>query len=907
MNVPKATTMMTTRTSAAKLATAGLFAIVVAYLHSPQALIAQNNSAQKKSVQKPTQAPPAQTIPTDPKTWQEFAQRASILYDQGKAEESLKDFSRAIELQPNNASLWYSRCQIRSNTGDLAGALADANKSLSLKPAPSLIGKVYASRGACLLNQQRFDDARKDFDAAIRLDPKLAASYLYRGILEGVLRRWQEAVNDHTMVIKLSPPTSPILASAYYERGNARMQIRDFRNAIADYNEALERNQNLPLAYLNRGNANAESGFHEAAVKDYATVIANTSNPVQITMQAYTNRSLSRITLNDYAGALQDCDSVLARDPRSSNALFSRATVKKLQKNYLGGIADLTQILKNNPQDVNGFLNATSLVQSQLSESRFDNATAFFNRAGLRLGLGDTAGACLDWTKAIELGNLDAADVLVRYYRKAKTIFEANPQFPSSMQLFPRNNQDSATLDLSGMLVRPAPKLMMDSVVAIITKNGAPWKRIATWVGYGNQTMTTLVNFTLQTSIHAELSQYNISLRLKNTAGTLDTLLASADSVVCGDVILVNGQSNAILGSTWDFPNRAFARTYKIGYTDNNWALANAANEDAMGGIGGIGLRLAERVITDQRMPVCVINGAVAASTIEQHASRSKKGGDPSTLYGRMFIRAQKAGLAASAKMLVWYQGESNPAPRYLEQFAALHKAWHEHYPRLQSIYVAQIHPSICSQADQAQMRDLQRRLPATFPDVQVVATAGVGVLSDECHFTDEGYKNVADGIARLMQRDFYGSRDTVNIASPALQRAYFTTKEKTEIALVFSPQDSEIAHSADSEIAGAKRTISEAFTFRTGASTIVSLEAVKAEVKTDKANTDLPSVTAVRTQGNVVFLTLKEAAKATQTLVSYVPNAFYEGTTKAYIGPWLLTKRGAGVLTFDAVPVEQP
>jgi tetratricopeptide (TPR) repeat protein len=854
--------------------------------------------------------------------WIVLARRASADQAQGKLQEALQGFTKSLALQPSNPGLWLARSQVLFELRNFQGTVDDATEGLRLNMPVNLRSKFFGTRASALMNMQRFEDARKDFDAAIKLEPKLDLLYLNRGILEGALTRYSQAIADHSMALKLTKAGSQVAGRAYYERGNGRMQLGDFRNALADYSEAAAITPNALEVFLNRGNVNGQLGLQKEAEADFTKVIGLDPR----NLLAYSSRTIVRTTLGDYTGALRDCDSVIALDPRNSNVYANRATIKKLQQDYRGAIDDLTQVLKKNPQDVDAFTNSTSLIQSRNNELKFNNALAFLNRGSLRMLLADSAGAMADWTKAIETGSGDAVDVVVKFHNKVKKAFEPNPKFPATYQLVPRNERDSGVIDLSGTVFRPTTATRLDSVYAVITRNGKPWRHLSVSVDYAEKMMVRQIGFTLTTSIPAGLDNFGITLRLKNTIGTLDTVLARADSVVCGDAILVTGQSNATLGSTWDFPQRSAVRTCKIGHSDNYWALANAANEDGMGGVGALGLRIAERIVSEQRVAVCVINGAVSAATIEQHLPTPKRRTDAQTLYGRMLVRADKAGVTSAVKALVWYQGESNTAENYLARFTELHKAWHEDYRALQAVYVVQIHPSICSQLDQAAMRDLQRRLPATFADVRVLASAGLGVLSDECHFTDEGYKQLGDALARLVQRDFYRSSDTVGIASPALTRAYFTNKEKTEIALEFSPNSGDIVATPDLDAAGAKRTIAEAFLF--GGAMNVEMSMLQgsganagaqssASAKAILSNS-LP-VASVRTQGSTVFLTLREAPKrssggdkadksdkANPITLSYVPNAFYPASTKAYAGPWLVTKRGVGVLAFDNVVVEE-
>ena len=55
----------------------------------------------------------------------------------GKQEEAISDLSKAIELKPENPASWFYRAMCRRETGDLRGALSDADRTLDLLPSNS--------------------------------------------------------------------------------------------------------------------------------------------------------------------------------------------------------------------------------------------------------------------------------------------------------------------------------------------------------------------------------------------------------------------------------------------------------------------------------------------------------------------------------------------------------------------------------------------------------------------------------------------------------------------------------------------------------------------------------------------------------------------------------------------------
>jgi tetratricopeptide (TPR) repeat protein len=86
---------------------------------------------------------------------------------------AIADYTRALQFESNDASIFYERGTARQKKNDLAGALADYSKTIEIDPTHA---SAYANRGVVKVLLQK-SDAEADFEAAFRLDPSLRASY----------------------------------------------------------------------------------------------------------------------------------------------------------------------------------------------------------------------------------------------------------------------------------------------------------------------------------------------------------------------------------------------------------------------------------------------------------------------------------------------------------------------------------------------------------------------------------------------------------------------------------------------------------------------------------------------------------------------------------------------------------
>ena len=62
-------------------------------------------------------------------------------------------------------------------------------------------------------------------------------------------------------------PTTPF-ASFYYSRGHARVELGQYEEAIADYDQAIRLQPDSAPMYINRSNAKAELGQYREAIAD---------------------------------------------------------------------------------------------------------------------------------------------------------------------------------------------------------------------------------------------------------------------------------------------------------------------------------------------------------------------------------------------------------------------------------------------------------------------------------------------------------------------------------------------------------------------------------------------------------------------------------------------------------------
>lgn len=174
---------------------------------------------------------------------QAYLGRGGAWRDKGAYGAAVADFSRALELDPENGGAYFQRGYVYAAfLGRTDLAVADLDRAITLEPempdAWNALGIAEGSAGA-------YRKAAADFDRALSLKPDFIEAYVNRGIarLQG-LNDAGGAVNDFTMAITLDAS----FAKAYLMRGVARGMMGLYDSAVADFDRAIKLDPGLSAA-----------------------------------------------------------------------------------------------------------------------------------------------------------------------------------------------------------------------------------------------------------------------------------------------------------------------------------------------------------------------------------------------------------------------------------------------------------------------------------------------------------------------------------------------------------------------------------------------------------------------------------------------------------------------------------
>jgi hypothetical protein len=312
-------------------------------------------------------------------------------------------------------------------------------------------------------------------------------------------------------------------------------------------------------------------------------------------------------------------------------------------------------------------------------------------------------------------------------------------------------------------------------------------------------------SYMLSAKLRPGLIRYKVEFGARS--GSQETILHTVSNLVCGDAYLINGQSNAE-ATAWgegDFPyTNTWIRSFGSAESSPEGArlrLWGDAGGRASGGklqIGYWGMELARRLVEDERIPICILNGAVGGTRIDQHQRNSQAPEDLNTIYGRLLFRVRQAHLTHGIKGILWHQGENDQGAdsptggygweTYRQYFVEMSAAWKQDFPNIQRYYLFQIWPKSCAMGidgSDNRLREVQRELPALYSHMSIMSTLGVKPPGG-CHYPPAGYAEIARLISALVERDSYGRSFPQSVAAPNLRLAAYANARRDEITLEF-------------------------------------------------------------------------------------------------------------------------
>ena len=209
---------------------------------------------------------------------------------------------------------------------------------------------------------------------------------------------------------------SQTTAHEFFQLGVDRILHSNYQEAIADLNQAIELQSDFAQAYSNRCLAYLQlQQYHQAIADCTAAINLSPSNA-----EAYLNRGLANYRQKDYPAAIADYQRAIALKPDEFRVYYNLALADAATKNYSEAIVNYNLALRQIPASANilraDIYNDRGLAQLELQDFEaamadfsmaihldINDYRAYFNRGCACGRKGDNFGALRDFSKVIRL------------------------------------------------------------------------------------------------------------------------------------------------------------------------------------------------------------------------------------------------------------------------------------------------------------------------------------------------------------------------------------------------------------------------------------------------------------------------------------------------------------------------
>ncbi len=198
-------------------------------------------------------------------------------YSEGNYSEAFQLFNEALSRDTEQGIAYFYRGLIFAIINNYQEAIKDFNRAIEIQPKEISLDRIYDLRGNCYEDLGDREKAIKDYEKAIEINPSLVSAHHRRGSILSIwgmmsndtkvdtTERLTLAVEEFDFVIQCQPENIHV----YEQRGRTRALLDDEVGAIEDFSICIQHNPNDYIAYQQRAHSFTQLGRNKDALNDW--------------------------------------------------------------------------------------------------------------------------------------------------------------------------------------------------------------------------------------------------------------------------------------------------------------------------------------------------------------------------------------------------------------------------------------------------------------------------------------------------------------------------------------------------------------------------------------------------------------------------------------------------------------
>ncbi len=336
-----------------------------------------------------------------------IVRQAQSAYEQGQYAQAIDLTTQVLDSNPRHAVARYYRASALIDQGrneraanKVRNGIADAREALGIAGKQHLIFHIPYFYGLTTLAEMEGKRAHAELTVNIAtpllakddLPPQvLPLVYYQRALAKMYLKDFLGAAADYGEAVKLDPE----FETAHFGRADAFLKAGDPSKARASFDQAVKELPDDPLVFNNRGTFNLQQGRVDAAIADYSQALELNPNFAMAAL----NRGFARTQKLEWFEAENDYLLSLEAQPKQALALRLLGTARTAQGKLAPASEAFTQAIAVAPEDPDNYA----------------------GRGFGRFFANDYVGATADFTKAGQLRPAAALYALWKYTAQIKT------------------------------------------------------------------------------------------------------------------------------------------------------------------------------------------------------------------------------------------------------------------------------------------------------------------------------------------------------------------------------------------------------------------------------------------------------------------------------------------------------